>query len=182
MASPTDISTIYESIIATILGIWLLLTILCQFRNTKFSGYIRHKVDVFGLIPLWTFFAPNPGKSDYHLLYRDKIDEDIHGDWEEMDITEERSLWSWCWNPDKRDKKILADVIQSLVASIPHYKGDKGYDLLMFSMPYLIVLHAVSHCKCNSGSVQRQFMLAETSGYLKETSPSVILLSVFHQI
>ncbi|MGY0035927.1 hypothetical protein [Pedobacter sp. NJ-S-72] len=99
-----------------------------------------------------------------------------------MDITEERSLWSWCWNPDKRDKKILADVIQSLISSIPYYKSEKGYDLLMFSMPYLIVLHAVSHCQCKAGTAQRQFMLAETSGYLKETAPSVILLSVFHQI
>lgn len=182
MAFPTDISVLYESIIASVLALWFLLTIFCQFRYTKFSAYIRHTIDVFGLIPLWTFFAPNPGKSDYHLLYRDKIDEETNGEWEEMDITEERSFWSWCWNPDKRDKKILADVIQSLIASIPQYKSDKGYDLLMFSMPYLIVLHAVSHCHCKTGKAQRQFMLAETSGYLRETAPSVILLSVFHQI
>ncbi|MBB5621239.1 hypothetical protein HDE69_002292 [Pedobacter cryoconitis] len=182
MATHTDINIIYEAIVASFLAIWFLLTILCQFRSTKFSNYIRHTIDIFGLIPLWTFFAPNPGKSDYHLLYRDKIDEENNSEWEEMDITEERSLWSWCWNPDKRDKKILSDVIQSLIASIPHYKGANGYDLLMFSMPYLIVLHAVSNCECETGSGHRQFMLAETSGYLKENPPSVILLSVFHQI
>jgi len=176
------INTIYESAVTLIFGIWFLLTILCQFRDTRMSAFIRNTIDIFGLIPLWTFFAPNPGKSDYHLLYRDKIDEQTNGEWLEVDITEERSFWSWCWNPEKRDKKILSDVIQNLVSSIPYYKSANGYDLLMFSMPYLIVLHAVSHCDCKRPSTQRQFMLAETSGYLQETSPAVILLSVFHQI
>ncbi|MGY0035928.1 hypothetical protein [Pedobacter sp. NJ-S-72] len=59
MTLHTDFSLIYESIIATVLALWFLLTILCQFRDTKFSAYIRHTIDIFGLIPLWTFFAPN---------------------------------------------------------------------------------------------------------------------------
>ncbi|MDN5286410.1 MAG: hypothetical protein JWR38_2684 [Mucilaginibacter sp.] len=183
MIANLDSAVIYEFIVIAFLASWFLLTVLCQFKDTKFSEFIRYKVDLFGLIPLWTFFAPHPGKRDYHLLYRDKITEQAYSEWQEMDITEERTFWSWFWNPEKRDKKILSDVVQSLVSSIPYYKGENGnLNLLMFSMPYLIVLHAVSQCKQQSQHAYRQFMLAESSGYHKETEPALILLSVFHQI
>ena len=183
MITKLDPQVVYEFIVITFLTIWLLLTVLCQFKETKISSYVRGKVDVFGLIPLWTFFAPRPGKRDYHLLYRDKINDEINSEWQELEITEERSFWSWFWNPEKRDKKILSDIVQNLVSSIPHYKNDKvDHDLLMFSMPYIIVLHAVSQCKVTEKDTLRQFMLAETSGYFKDIPPSVILLSVFHQI
>lgn len=183
MIAKLNPAVIYEFVVIAFLAIWFLLTILCQFRELKFAEWIKYKVDVFGLIPLWTFFAPHPGKRDYHLLYRDKITEQDYSEWQEMDITEERTFWSWFWNPEKRDKKILSDVVQSLVSSIPDYKDEKGsLNLLMFSMPYIIVLHAVSHCKRQTANVYRQFMLAESSGYHKETEPALILLSVFHQI
>lgn len=174
---------IYELVVTIFLAFWFLATILCQFKETKISSFIRYKIDYFNLIPLWTFFAPHPGKRDYHLLYRDKITDIDYSDWQEMEITEERTIWSWLWNPEKRDKKILSDVVQSLVSSIPSYREKAGsLNLLMFSMPYIIVLHAVSQYKKQSQNCYRQFMLAESSGYQQETAPSLILLSVFHQI
>ena len=176
-------TVIYEFVVTAFLACWFLLTIINQFKDTKLAEFIRYHIDPFGLIPLWTFFAPHPGKRDYHLLYRDKLTEEDYSEWQEMDITEERTFWSWFWNPEKRDKKILADVVQNLVSSIPYYKKNIGsLNGLMFSMPYIIVLHAVSQCKQQSQNAYRQFMLAETSGYQKETNPSLILLSVFHQI
>ena len=183
MMAKLDATVIYETIVTVFLAFWFLITIVCQFRDTTLSTFFKQKVDVFGLIPLWTFFAPNPGKRDYHLLYRDKITEDNYSEWLEMDITEERTFWSWLWNPEKRDKKILSDVVQSLVTMIPAYRKEElSLNLLMFSMPYIIVLHAVSQRQKQSEDVYRQFMLAETSGYQKETNPSLVLLSTFHQI
>ncbi|MBB6127400.1 hypothetical protein [Mucilaginibacter lappiensis] len=183
MMAKLNSTVIYEFIVIVFLACWFLLTILNQFKDTKLAEFIRIKIDVFALIPLWTFFAPRPGKSDYHLLYRDKITEEQYSEWHEMDITEERTFWSWFWNPEKRDKKILSDVVQSLVSCIPDYRKATGNtNLLMFSMPYIIVLHAVSQCKKQSPNVYRQFMLAETSGYQETNPPALILLSVFHQI
>ncbi|MGN8069384.1 hypothetical protein [Mucilaginibacter sp. 22184] len=183
MMAKLDAAVIYETIVTVFLAFWFLITIVCQFRDSVLSNFFKHKVDIFGLIPLWTFFAPHPGKRDYHLLYRDKITEDSYSEWHEIDITEERSFWSWLWNPEKRDKKILSDVVQSLVTMIPLYRKEElGLNLLMFSMPYIIVLHAVSQRQKESNEVSRQFMLAETSGYQKETDPALVLLSVFHQI
>jgi len=176
-------TAIYEIVITVFLACWFLATILCQFKETRISWFIRYKLDLFNLIPLWTFFAPHPGKRDYHLLFRDKISDENYTEWQEMDITEERTFWSWLWNPEKRDKKILSDVVQSLVSSIPSYRERTGnLNLLMFSTPYIIVLHAVSNYKRRTADCYRQFMLAESSGYQKETTPSLILLSVFHPI
>jgi hypothetical protein len=178
-----DPTVIYEIVVTVFLACWFLATVLCQFKETKISWFIRYKIDFFNLVPLWTFFAPHPGKRDYHLLFRDKVTEADYSEWQEMDITEERTFWSWLWNPEKRDKKILSDVVQSLVASIPSYREKTGsLNLLMFSTPYIIVLHAVSQYKKRSQNCYRQFMLAESSGYQKETEPALILLSVFHQI
>src|SRR5690348_12432463 len=49
---------------------WFILSILNQFGFAWFDKITRH--DHFSLLPLWTFFAPNPGQSDYHLIYRDR--------------------------------------------------------------------------------------------------------------
>ncbi|MFD2583467.1 hypothetical protein ACFSR6_13295 [Pedobacter vanadiisoli] len=183
MIPKLDPTVIYEIVVTVFLACWFIATVLCQFRETKISWFIRYKIDLFNLIPLWTFFAPHPGKRDYHLLFRDKVTETDYSEWQEMEITEERTFWSWLWNPEKRDKKILSDVVQSLVSSIPSYREKTGnLNLLMFSTPYIIVLHAVSQYKKRSQNCYRQFMLAESSGYQKETQPALILLSVFHQI
>ncbi|MFW0715956.1 hypothetical protein [Pedobacter sp. N23S346] len=176
-------SVSYEFVVTVFLSCWFIATIVCQFKDNKVSSFIMEKIDLFSLIPLWTFFAPNPGKTDYHLLFRDKITDVDYSEWQEMEITEERTFWSWLWNPEKRDKKVLADIVQSLVATIPNYRKANGnINLLMFSMPYIIVLHAVSQYKKQSEKCFRQFMLAESSGYQKRTDPALILLSVFHQI
>ncbi|PAW95018.1 hypothetical protein CKK33_16545 [Mucilaginibacter sp. MD40] len=174
---------VYTGVVGLLLALWFVATVICQFRESKASNFIRHHLDTFGMIPLWTFFAPSPGKRDYHLLFRDKYADQTVGEWQQMEITEERKLWSCIWNPQKRDKKVISDVVQNLVSTMPHYRSGEGdYRLLMFSMPYLIVLHAVSLCKRVPETESRQFMLAESCGYIKETDPTFILLSVFHQI
>lgn len=173
----------YDYLVTIILVTWFMFTVICQFRSNKISTFIKSYIDCFGLIPLWTFFAPNPGKRDYHILYRDKKKDETISNWQELSITEERTLFSWFWNPDKRDKKILSDVVQNLISQLPHYKGEnKSTNLLMFSMPYIIILNALSHYNKTSDTDYRQFMLAESAGYLKETQPAIILLSIFHKI
>src|SRR5579863_3705743 len=89
MHTKTGFST-YEVAVTVFLACWFLATILCQFRDTKLSTFIRGRLDLFAMIPLWTFFAPKPGKRDYHLLYRDRDEPGTLTEWQEMEITEER--------------------------------------------------------------------------------------------
>ncbi|MEH6305781.1 hypothetical protein RYH73_09005 [Olivibacter sp. CPCC 100613] len=178
-----NIEHIYDLLISSVLIGWFICTLICQFRSSKLSTFIKSHLDCFGLVPLWTFFAPNPGKKDYHILFRDKNGDEIISEWEELEITEERSAFSWLWNPEKRDKKILSDVVQNLVSHLPYYRNEnQSTNLIMFSMPYIIILNVLSHYHRRTNFSYRQFMLAESSGYLNETGPSVILLSVFHKI
>lgn len=42
--------------------------------------------DVFGLIPVWTFFAPNPGMTDYYLLYQDRLPAGSFDNWRRVEL------------------------------------------------------------------------------------------------
>jgi len=176
--------TLYDIVIIGILSFWFTATVICQFKETRLSKFIRNKLDILSFVPLWTFFAPNPGKRDYHLIYRDKYDEGILSEWKEIEISEERYWWSFFWNPQKRDKKILSDIIQNLITLVPEYKRvGADNNLIACSLPYIIVLSAVSRQEINQAHIQcmaRQFMLAESTGYQEEPTVGFILLSLFH--
>lgn len=171
---------LYEILVAGLFLIWLIATVICQFDEWKLTMTIRG-MDSMNLIPLWTFFAPNPGKQDYHLLYRDKGQGDAVSDWVEVDLQEERHLFSFIWNPDKRDKKVLSDVVQDLIMLIRSEQGTKNY--LIVTLPYLAILKAVCIRKpASADTAYRQFMLAGSHGFNSDMAPEFILLSMFHPL
>lgn len=77
-----------EAIIGLILMGWLAASILNQFRFSWFQRFRQY--DSFSLLPIWSFFAPNPGQSDYHLVFRDRQHDGSHSEWSEIEITEPR--------------------------------------------------------------------------------------------
>ena len=171
---------LYELCIGVFFIIWLAITVICQFDGRKLSTAIR-AYDGLNLIPLWTFFAPNPGTQDYHLLYRDKGQGDTPGEWHEIDIQEERYFFSCIWNPDKRDKKVLADVVQDLITMVQSTQHDTKF--LIVTLPYLTILKAVcTKEKTVSNAAERQFMLAGSHGFNSTKAPEFILLSMFHPV
>jgi len=173
---------LYEGFIGVFLLIWLALTVSCQFETHRITQFIR-AFDVLNLIPLWTFFAPNPGKQDYHLLYRDKEQGDTVGDWIEVDLHEERHLLSCFWNPDKRDKKVLSDVVQDLITMLQAGAGQTDKTFLVLTLPYLTILKAVCTRERNRPQAAcRQFMLAGSHGFNSGKDPDFILLSLFHPL
>jgi hypothetical protein len=44
-------------------------------------------------IPMWNFFAPDPGTHDYCVLYRDNLDSGVSGLWREMGAFSEERHW-----------------------------------------------------------------------------------------
>jgi hypothetical protein len=116
-----------------LLGIWLLLTICNQF-NLRWMRLIR-RFDLMMLIPRWSFFAPNPGLSDFHLSVRTFDADGVASPWEEIDGIAQRALRSALWNPDKRVTKAVievASVLMPLCRDHPErVAGSASYQCLM---------------------------------------------------
>lgn len=160
----------------TVVAAWLILTVFAQFRPlaARISLY-----DPFRFIPTWTFFAPNPGVVDYHVVVRDELSDGSLTGWRSIDIAPGRHFWNFLWNPQKRPKKILLDAVQSLVtiSRMPSYAD--GYEVV--SLPYLLILHlAETSPNIYSGNTRRQFAIVHSSGHV-EKSIQLSYLSQFHQ-
>lgn len=137
---------------------------------------------------MWTFFAPNPGKSDYHLIYRDRRRSGVVEDWTEIPLTHRRTMLSSLWNPMRRDTKTLPDIV-NVVASLVKHHQDQGTpdedlgDIVMLSTPYLMLLTLVtSRVAIRQDVGQRQFALVESYGFDRSTPPDVVLCSPFHAV
>lgn len=167
-----------DILIALIFLAWFVLSVLNQFGFTWFDKITRH--DHFALLPLWTFFAPNPGQSDYHLVYRDRKTDGSVTEWHEIEMTERRKPFGFIWNPEKRSKKVLSDVVTSIVSSIP--TANESDQVIMLSIPYLILLNVVTHIDGEGQGTYRQFVLVETFGFNPTSEPRLVLRSDFHLI
>src|SRR3954468_7332015 len=99
--------SIFDYFFIVILGIWMFLSIVAQFRSISLINWINNK-DPFSLLPSWTFFAPNPGVVDYQILYRDKISDGHFTKWK-MIFYRNNSILHSILNPDKRRRKAIRD-------------------------------------------------------------------------
>jgi hypothetical protein len=92
-----------------------------------------------------------------------------------------RRIWSFLWNPTKRRNKILSDAIQGLIGIMPQVK--KNPNSIMVTLSYLLLLNFIGRLDTNrSDSKSRQFMLAESEGFVENTNPALILLSPEHPV
>ena len=171
---------IYTYIVCGIFALWLIGTIIVQFKETGLSERIK-SVDFLSLLPLWTFFAPNPGVNDYHLLYRDENESGDRSIWEEIEINENRKLLTCIWNPNKRGKKILCDVIQNIVPMTRELQDRPR--IMMVTLPYMLILNAImKEPKLFHDTSKKQFLLAASDGYEKNDEPKLVLISEFHPV
>lgn len=156
------------------------LTILNQFGPSRWN-IVRGK-DHLNLIPIWTFFAPNPGQTDYHLMYRFQNSTGQMSAWIEIPLAEQRTARSWIWNPEKRSKKVLADIVASFIdAGAMQCEHDTDY---LLTLPYLLLLRVVCTHAGTHHSVDEvvQFVLAETKGFARSEAPHLLMVSRFHAL
>lgn len=118
---------------------WLGLSAICQIP----CGFTRRLrvMDLAGLVPHWTFFAPTPGTCDYYLLYRDDqlLDSSLTA-WREISLCDNRRPWHLLWNPRKREKKALFDLTTALLREVQL----EHLETIQLSVPYLALLTYVS--------------------------------------
>ena len=176
--------------IVTIYIIWFAASIFWQFQyKSKTADQIK-SYDILGMVPNWTFFAPNPGTSDYHLIYREQLEDKSITAWTEIPLTSRRLTLDWLWNPQKRKNKLLMDCVSSLAQVAMNMQQLKpqpeNYNQLCLTIPYLLILNLVCNNKqiliTSENTLYRQFAIIKTDGYFRKTQPQILIQSIYHPI
>ena len=100
-------------VIGALASVWFMLSVLNQFKRGRLIARIKRH-DVFALIPTWTFFAPRPGVTDYHVMYRDCSLSGGFSRWQEVRWQRPGPLRG-VWNPSKRAGKGITDMCNVLM-------------------------------------------------------------------
>lgn len=121
---------------------------------------ILDHLDALSLVPKWHFFAPRPGMRNLYLLYRDRYATGDVSVWRVLHGMDRfRPGWSFIWNPDKRLRKTLYDVLVTLAAE--DYTADDATRRVKLTAPYLLLLNHVSSLPRPDGVVATQFLVME---------------------
>jgi hypothetical protein len=165
-------------VIAAIFVAWLCLTIGGHFSSIR----VRFaRFDIFCLIPQWNFFAPTPGRVDYHVLYRHRMSSGVFTPWTE--VSHPTTPW-WAraiWNPHRRARKALFDLLSELAI---HLRAEDRS--IALSIPYLTLLAAVNGINRQSRHRYVQFLLMKTEHDAtvarNETVPTLVFCSDCHEL
>lgn len=160
-----------------IFSVWFLLTIAFQ-ANSPLTTVIR-RFDRFNLVPRWSFFAPDPGASNYHFLYRSQTETTSVGPWREVNLSP-RGAFFVVWNPHKRYREGMIELFQLLALS----RVNHSVESLQFTSPYLILL-GVARTQLGAAPPRRsfyQFALVETRGPSGGAVPVVRFYSLSHPV
>ncbi len=168
---------LWTLLVCLILAAWLLASAIHQCRFRWWSRVTRF--DVFNLLPRWSFFAPNPGRHDFHVVYRDWIDEE-NGPWTEFAATTLETRSRWLWNPSRYPNKAISDLTNGLYRALQSNDGEPRAVLL--SSSYISLLHVVMAqpsviLKAN----RRQFAILRTHDFGSNRQIEVAFVSEVHR-
>jgi hypothetical protein len=159
-------------------SLWLVATVINQ-PNYKWAKRLTG-FDVLHILPRWTFFAPNPGTSDYHFVYRQMDEEGAISAFKEISLLNERSLIACFWNPDKRVKKALLDLSISMNQLIVTKEVNENN--LRLTFPYVAFLNFLSKFSFDDKTNSVQFLILVSCGYMDYSDPKLIVCSDFHYV
>lgn len=167
---------ILSVVVVACLALWLAISVLAQVRGSLVRRLKRH--DYCALIPAWSFFAPNPGMSDYHLYFRDRLASGALSFWRELPIEREPSVLRAVWNPQKRDAKAFVDYVGELRSLARDYPLRN----LQLTLAYQAVCNRVCAEPTSFAAESRQFAIVESHGYYDAEAPALTVLSNFHRL
>lgn len=161
-----------------ILSIWLVLSAVHQI-SSRIQIRLGH-FDPLGLLPCWSFFAPNPGTSDYRVVYRNLREGDARAEWVEVPVYRPEPFRA-LWNPSKHRLKALSDLVHLLLRSCDALNGH--LENLPLTWPYLALLGRVCAIERNSADItRRQFAIVSTSGYGESRRIVTLFVSAIHTL
>jgi len=162
--------------LGAVLTAWWGISVCNQFRSGAWTARIRRHLPL-GLIPLWTFFAPNPARSDTRLIWREER-AGQWDDWQELHFGFAAARSRWLINPEL----ILNKAVTDLATSIPRNRGEDGDRSYLLSSSYVtllrIVLDQIRENTCSS----IQFAIVRTSWGSEARQIDLIHVSEVHQV
>jgi hypothetical protein len=166
----------YTIMVICLFIVWGIVSITNQWGASWLTRILQF--DYFSLIPYWTFFAPNPGQTDYHLVFRDKFVDGTVTPWTEVDVGDRRTAVACIWNPGKRPGKVLADVASGLALMIA--QDPDSLAVVCITYHYMILLNVLEDRPLRPPGALRQFAIVETGGYTRDKFPNVVVTSEYH--
>jgi hypothetical protein len=163
-------------VLECIFASWFCATVVKQFSSAFLLQLLRHDL---GLIPSWTFFAPNPGRSDVRLVYRDRSNDGISSPWQESCQKPIRTRWRILWNPEKVKEKALVDLTALLSQSQKQCREQP--EMIMLMWPYLVLLDKSLSEPRSPGNSIRQFAILSTEGAEPPRSIEALFVSNWHE-
>ena len=158
-----------------IVALWLVITLLAQ--HPRFQPFIN-TFNALHIIPRWTFFAPNPGIRDYHLVIRDRCSNGQLTGWRSVPVYSPRPRLGYLWNPQKRSSKIMNDAVQAIKLLLK--RENIGTAGIHFTAPYLLLLYYAAHAvPPEPDAIEFQIAIIESTGHDKREL-ECSFLSSFH--
>jgi hypothetical protein len=168
---------LFDVIVAIALAGWVVATLIVQL-NVRFARKIS-KRDMFHLLPRWTFFAPNPGVTDYHLVFRRQDADGELSSFLELPL-HRRSRYAWLFNPDKRTKKALLDLA-IMMEQVCNATTDSGGNIRL-TFPYVALLNYFSHTTLPPTTRAIQYCLLASQSATEHQPTRLIVCSDFHRV
>lgn len=159
---------------------WLLIT--CVSQPLFFTTNWISRYDVLRLIPIWTFFAPNPGVSDFNLLSRFKLQDGTITTFDEIPLRGPKKISTALFNPHRRLQKALHDHARSVVMQIETELTDENRDNIKLTFSYISLLSYCAELPAPADAHFIQFIILESFGYQPLTDTRLIINSEFHKL
>jgi hypothetical protein len=168
-----SISALFLLAVCTaLLGTWFGLTFFFQFIPPS-----ERWIDIYQIIPKWTFFAPRPGRVDFRIVFQDfTLEEKPTSPPQELPIHVRRSPLHALWNPNKRVRKAILDIAQVIQLK----PGQAEKPEVQLAVPYLILLNLVDAYDPGINAHYRRFVIVATAGFDGEVEPQIIFSSFLH--
>lgn len=147
-------------------------SIVNQFPIRRWQRWVS-RWDQFTVLPHWTFFAPNPGYTGTHLVYRDRDD---HGwsSWTDVPLPGP-SGWRGLWNPGRFERKAVQDLFGGLARSVRHIQDPRVLELTTCHLALLTWVDAQPALVASPTA--RQFAIVETMGHGANRSVRPVFVS-----
>jgi hypothetical protein len=162
--------------IAAVFAIWWAISACNQFRSGACTLRLRRHIPL-GLIPLWTFFAPNPARADSRLVWREEHGAEWSG-WRELHFGFAPASSRWLLNPELILNKSVADLVGSLLR-VCSERGDRS---ALLSSAYVTLLSIVLAQPRPTGCSSIQFAVVRTSAVSLARRIDIVFLSEVHEV
>ncbi|WKD87032.1 hypothetical protein KCTC32516_02412 [Polaribacter huanghezhanensis] len=170
-----------DYITITILSAFTVLSIVFQLRN-KFNLKKIWKLDKYGIIPNYSFFAPLPLTNDFRIIYRLTINDMSKNDFEELDIYQYKNWYQCLFNPFKYYNKGLIDLCVALLKEYKNLEQDSK-KFIQVSSNYIGILNIISDSiKSQNIDDEVEFSIVATQDRSEDRKASVVFRSFKHKI